>query len=135
VITNRIKISLEATDKIKQLKTRLRIGPMYSVARMALAFSLEDQTPPQEEFYKEDGMEFNRPTLLGEYDALYISLLKERGLYKRTVKGKKPEKVDELSPKDATSYLVAHINRGMMKLHARVKSQEDLFELIREQKI
>ena len=133
MITNRIKISQEATDKIKQLKARLRIGPLYSVARMALALSLEDEKPPQEEFYKEDGMEFNRPTLLGEFDSAYLSLLKERGLYKKTLKGRKLEKVEILNPKEATSYLVAHINRGTLKLHARIKSQEDLYELIKEQ--
>lgn len=135
MITNRIRISAEATDKMKQLKTKLRVGPLYSIARMAFTYSLTDERPPQEEFYKEDGMEFNRLTLLGDHDPIYISLLKERGLYTRPKKGTKRQKTDKLSPKEATSLMIAHINRGVLQLHAKVKNQDDLFEIIQEQQL
>lgn len=135
MISNRIRISKEATDKMKQLKVKLKIGPLYSVARMGLAMSLDDARPPQEEFYKEDGMEFNRSTLFGDYEAAYIALLKERGLFKKASKGKPAVEVAVLAPKEATAYMVAHINRGVMKLHARIKNQEDLYELITERSL
>lgn len=131
MITNRLKISNEATDKAKQLKTRLKAGPLYSIARMGLCLSLEEKKPPQLEFYKEDGMEFNRITLFGEYDSLYTSLLKLKGLYKKPINGPSVP-CDELSPKEATSLLIAHINRGILMLHNRLKNQDDLHELIQE---
>ena len=135
MITNRIRISKESTDKMKQLKMRLKTGSIYPVARMSLALSLQDKRPPQEDFYKEDGMEFNRLTLLGQYDPVYICMLKERGFYKKPRKGIRSQKVETLSSKEATSYMVAHINRGVIKLHARVKNQEDLLLLVQEQNI
>ena len=135
MIANRIRVSEESTDKMRQLKSRLRTGSLYPVARMALMFSLKDKRIPQEEFYKEDGMEFNRFTLLGEYDPVYICMLKERGLYKRDTKNGRVKKVESLTVKEATSYMVAHINRGVIKLHARIKNQEDLFLLIKEQNL
>ncbi|MDP7320709.1 MAG: DndE family protein [Bacteriovoracaceae bacterium] len=135
MITNRIRVSKESTDKMKQLKLRLKVGPLYSIARMALTLSLEEKRPPQLEFYKEDGMEFNRPTLFGEYDSIYTSMLIERGLYKKPKENESPTQVEKLSEKETTSYLVAHINRGMIKLHSRVRNQEDLFDLIKEQNV
>ena len=135
MITNRIKVSIESTDKMKQLKSKLKVGPLYSIARMALSYSLNDERAPQAEFYKEDGMEFNRLTLLGDYDPIYMGLLKERGLYKKPVNGEKSELVSKLSTKEATSLMVAHINRGIIKLHARIKNQDDLLDIIQEQQL
>ena len=135
MITNRIRVSKESTDKMKQLKMRLKTGSIYPIARISLVLSLHDKRPPQEDFYKEDGMEFNRLTLLGEYDPIYICMLKERGLYKKTREGVRFKKTLTLSPKEATSYMVAHINRGVIKLHARVKNQEDLLFLVKEQSL
>ena len=134
MITNRIKISNEATDKAKQLKIKLKAGPLYAIARMGLCLSLEEKSPPQLEYYKEDGMEFNRITLLGEYDAVYTTLLKIKGLYEKPKDGFSSP-CEELSPKEATSLMVAHINRGIGMLYNRVKNQEELFELIKEQEL
>lgn len=130
MITNRIRVSEEATDKMKQLRVRLRIAPMYAFARMGLVLSLNDPKPPQEEYYKEDGMEFNRLTLLGDYDAIFTSMLQEYGFYKKVPKGAKAQRQEFMNPKDATTYLVAHINRGIGILFNRAKNQEDLFEMI-----
>jgi DNA sulfur modification protein DndE len=135
MITNRIRVSAEATDQMKQLKSKLKVGPLYSIARMGFTYSINDKRAPQEEFYKEDGMEFNRLTLLGDCDPIFISLLRERGLYTKPSKGEVSKKTDKLNPKDATSLMVAHINRGIMKLHAKIKNQDDLLELIEEQQL
>ena len=86
MITNRIKVSQEATNKMKLLKTRLKLEVFYPIVRMGLALSLNDKKPPQDEFYKENGMEFTRITLLGEYDPIYMCMLKEYGIYKKLKK-------------------------------------------------
>ena len=76
-------------------------------------------------------MEFNRLTLLGEYDPIYMCMLKERGLYKKD----KSQKENLMTPKEVTSYMVAHINRGVIALSARVKNQEAILYLIKEQNL
>ncbi len=131
MITNRIKVSQEATDKMRQLKMRLKTESLYPIARIALALSLEDDRPPQKDFYREDGMEFNRLTLFGEYDPIYMCMLKERGLYKKN----NSQKENSMTSKEITSYMVAHINRGVIALSARVKNQEDILYLIKEQNL
>ena len=110
---------------------RLKTESLYPIARIALALSLEDDRPPQKDFYREDGMEFNRLTLLGEYDPIYMCMLKERGLYKKN----KSQKESLMTSKEITSYMVAHINRGVIALSARVKNQEDILYLIKEQNL
>ncbi|MCR9203546.1 MAG: DndE family protein, partial [Halobacteriovoraceae bacterium] len=134
MISNRVRISQEASDQIKQIKQKVKAGPKYTVARMGFVLSLNDPRPPQGEFYLEDGDEFNRGVLLGDYDPIFLGMLLERGLYKKPKAGEKSQKVDELTHKQMTSYLVAHINRGVMRLFNKVKNQEDLFNLIKEQR-
>ena len=55
MITNRIKISKESTDKMRQLKMRLKTESLYPIARMALALSLEDDNLLQEIFIEKMG--------------------------------------------------------------------------------
>lgn len=135
MIANRIKVSKESTDKMKQLKIKLKTEHLYPIARMALALSLEEERPPTKDFYREDGMEFSRLTLFGEYDPIYMCLLKERGFYKKPRKNNDFQKCTYLGIKEMTTYMVSHINRGVVQLYARVKSQEDLLNLIKEQSL
>lgn len=134
-ISNRIKVSKEATDKMKQLKTKLKTGPLYSIARMGLMYSLSDDMPPQKEYYLEDGMDFNKTTFFGDDYYTYMTLLEEYGLYTKPTDSNKSEITDELGPKQLTSYLVAHTNRGIVKLSNRIKGQEDLLDLVKEQNL
>jgi DNA sulfur modification protein DndE len=72
--------------------------------------------------YDEEGLEFNRYTLTGEWDELFMSLLRERMV------------ADGLDPsQDLIPYFKAHLNRGVMSLHTRVKSLSDLMDLIPNQ--
>jgi len=60
-------------------------------------------------------MEFNRYTLTGEYDNLFLALLKERCVS------------DEISIKnDLKTQFIAHINRGALLLFNRLKSFSDI---------
>ncbi|MFG1593550.1 DndE family protein [Halobacteriovorax sp. CON-3] len=134
-ISNRIKVSKEATDKMKQLKAKLKSGPLYSIARMGLMYSLADEMPPQKEYYQEDGMDFNKTTFFGDDYYTYMTLLEEYGLYTKPTDSRKSEITDELGPKQLTSYLAAHTNRGIVKLSNRIKGQEDLLDLVKEQNL
>jgi DNA sulfur modification protein DndE len=73
--------------------------------------------PPPDD-YPEEEREFNRYTLLGEYDPLFVALLKQRC------------QQDGLDLSRLADYFRAHMNRGILLLQRRVKSIDDIAELV-----
>jgi DNA sulfur modification protein DndE len=117
---NKIKVSSDVYYRLNQLKgsNRTQITPNL-LARIAFCYSLNIPAIPDPEEYNEEGMEFNRYTLTGEYDSLMINLLKQRLIQ------------DNLDPeKDFTEHFRAHINRGVMEIFSKIKSVEDIFEVL-----
>jgi len=68
--------------------------------------------------YPEEDREFNRYTLLGEYDSLFIALVKQRCYH------------DGVNADLLPDFFRAHVNRGVMLLNARIKSLADVTLLI-----
>jgi DNA sulfur modification protein DndE len=65
------------------------------------------------------GQEFNRYTLTGQYDALFIALLKERMIK------------DGLDcDQDLFKFFRAHIENGIIMLYNRVKYLSDFIDLL-----
>lgn len=115
---NKVKISEESTKKLSRLKGLTGLTPNI-LCRLGICLSLNDPTLPSFEPIEEDGMEFNRYTLIGEYDAYYIALVKERF------------HLDGLETTlDLTKYFKAHLNRGVQLLYNRVKSISDIVLLM-----
>jgi len=73
---------------------------------------------PNPDEYPEEEREFNRYTLLGEYDDLFVALLKERCQH---------DGVDLIRAPD---YFRAHVNRGVILLQACVRSLGDIAVLL-----
>ncbi|MFB6306682.1 MAG: DNA sulfur modification protein DndE [Flavobacteriales bacterium] len=91
------------------------------LARMGLCVSLEEPTIPNIDDYPADSdREFNRYTLTGEWDKLFIALLRQRCL----------EDDIELEEENLIDQFKAHLNRGILLLSKRVKSHEDLGRLV-----
>ena len=82
--------------------------------------SLAEASEPELDVDPADGSEFNRFTLMGEWDPLIVALLEERG----AVKG-----LDE-DNEMLIKYFRAHLNRGVRLLYGRVKELKDLANLI-----
>lgn len=114
----RIQIGSDATNRLRMLKGKTGITPNY-LCRIGLCYSLNEPRPPSPGEYDSDGQTFNRFTLLGEHDALYMALLKERLLQE----GKDPEE-------DLYDEFVAHLNRGVIRIHGNIKDLSDLYQLI-----
>jgi DNA sulfur modification protein DndE len=114
---NKIKLTKEASDRLKQLKARTGLTPNI-LSRIGFCLSLADPTIPNPEDYPEEDREFNRYTLLGEWDALYVALLRQRIA---------EDKLDTTA--DEINVFRAHINRGVMTLSRQVKSLSDLVTL------
>ena len=74
------------------------------------------------ENYPTDGSEFNRYTLMGEWDALIVALLKERCMTDGV----------KLNNDNLVKQFRAHLNRGVGLLHGRVKGLSDLAGMLRK---
>jgi DNA sulfur modification protein DndE len=75
---------------------------------------LGEPAVPNPDDYPEEEREFNRYTLLGEYDDFFVALLNQRC---------HQDGIDESRIAD---YFRAHVNRGVTLLQGRVKSIADL---------
>ena len=115
----RVRFCKEADSWLRTLKSRTGITPNL-LCRLGYCLSLEEMSLPEPAKYPEDSArEINRYTLLGEYDALYEALLRQRladaGITPTS------ETFDE--------QFHAHMNRGVMLLAARMKTLADLDQL------
>lgn len=114
----RVRIDESVSYKLRNLGQATSMTPNY-IARIGLTYSLGEQQPPSMEEYDRDGKEFNRYTLLGDHDALYIALVKKRMIDN----GYDPEQQLE-------EYFLAHLNRGIETLSGRVSDLTDLYEIM-----
>jgi DNA sulfur modification protein DndE len=101
------------------MKSRTGLTPNI-LCRIGLCYSLLDESKPNLEEHQDDGMEFNRYTLTGEWDDLFISLFNFRCYLDQI-----PED-EELRLK----LLRAHVNRGVLQIYNRVRNISDLENLI-----
>ena len=116
---SRVKLGVESTKRLQMLKGRTGLTPNI-LCRIALCYSLNDpQIPNAPVNDGSTGQEIARHTLFGDYDHIYIALLKERCI------------VDSLDPeKDLVAALNAHLARGIVGVFSRVKHISDLRNLI-----
>lgn len=111
----RLRFSKEADNWLRVLKSRTGITPNL-LCRMAFCLSLDEPGVPTNEKHPEDSeREINRFTLLGEYDALMVALLRQRMARDRI-----------LGHTSLTDQFRAHMHRGVLLLAGRLKSLVDL---------
>jgi DNA sulfur modification protein DndE len=114
----RIRVGKDATNKLSALKSKTGLTPNL-LCRIALCYSLENEKvsnliPPDE-----TGQEFNRHTLFGDNDLLFISLVKQRCIK------------DGLDPnKDMVRILKLHLNSGIIAINSRIKEVTDFINLL-----
>lgn len=114
----RIRISRGATVRLQQLKGRTGLTPNI-LSRVALCYSLNEPRIPNPMDYDEDGQEFNRYTLTGEWDNIFMALLRERCIE------------DGLDiEKDLVPQFRAHLNRGVISIYSRIKDLSDFQSLL-----
>lgn len=116
---NRIYISEDSRHKLSVLKGRTGLLPNV-LCRIGLTLSLAETSEPALDVDATDGSEFNRFTLMGEWDPLIVALLEERGIANGFC-----ENNEEL-----VKYFRAHLNRGIRLLYGRVKGVEELVNLL-----
>ena len=113
----RIPFSVEADNRLRTLKSRTGITPNI-LCRIGFCLSIEEPgIPPYLPENFKTGREINRYTLFGKYDQIFVALLITRMVR------------DNLSLVGIDQAFLAHINRGIEILAARIKSVSDLAHL------
>jgi len=107
---------------MRMLKAKTGITPNI-LARLGYCLSLEEPGTPVDPFQDETvGREIKRVTLLGQYDIVYVCLL--RTWLANQTNGK------SLSQKEFDDLFVAHMNRGFELISGRMKSLADLQNIV-----
>ena len=115
---NRLRLSDGLTYKLRNLKGRIGLTPNL-ICRIGFCLSLDDPRIPDPDHYDEDGPEFNRSTLLGDWDDVFEALLRERLVR------------DGLEPNaDFLPQLRAHMNRGAEMACGRMRDLSDVLSLV-----
>jgi DNA sulfur modification protein DndE len=113
----RIRISEDATFKLRILKGRTGLTPNI-LCRIAFCLSLGEPKMPNLN-NDSGGQEFNRYTLTGEWDSLFIALLKEKLI-----------REGQDSHQDLILQFKEHLERGIILLYNRVKNISDFVDLL-----
>ncbi len=118
---NRIYVNEEVDQRLRIMKARTGLTPNL-LCRLGFCLSLAEPGVPDPTLYPEgQAREFNRYTLIGQWDMLVFALLRER-LAQDAL-----DIETELEPQ-----FKAHLNRGVMLLYQRLKNLEDLGTLVAE---
>lgn len=116
---NKVYVSTESSQRLNNLVQRTGLKPNLS-CRLGFCLSLEEMgVPTAQEFGGKGDREFNWSTLFGQWDTLFVALLKQRIVR------------DGLDPeKDLEEQLQLHLNRGVFILFKRMRQLEDLGPLL-----
>lgn len=112
----KIRLTKDASNRLRFLAGKTGLTPNL-LCRMGFCLSLEEPKSPDPGDFPEEEREFNRYTLLGEYDKVYVALLRQR-LHK-----------DGLPTEHLEGHFRAHMNRGITLLQQRVRGVGDLAAL------
>lgn len=112
----RVRFSREADSRLRVLKARTGLDNNV-ICRLGLCLSLEEPGPPRSDSSGPSLREINRYILLGEYDSLFVALLRTRH----------PEYSDDAEA--LARLLVEHLHRGIALLVNRLKSPASLAAL------
>jgi DNA sulfur modification protein DndE len=113
----KIRLTKDASNRLRFLAGRTGLTPNL-LCRLGFCLSLAEPSPPRVDEYGDEDREFNRYTLLGEYDPLFLALLKQRTIS------------EGLSEADLPDLFRAHMNRGVTLLQQRTKGLVDIVSLL-----
>ena len=116
MLLNKIRLTNDSSERLKQLKGRTGLAPNI-LCRIGLCLSLADPAILDPDQSPEEDREFNRYTLLGEWDELYVALLRQRLA------------ADGIPQDRISDYFRAHVNRGVFILSRFARDLTDVAAL------
>jgi DNA sulfur modification protein DndE len=114
---SKLRLTKDASNRLRFLAGKTSLTPNL-LCRIGFCLSLSEPAIPDPSEYADEDREFNRYTLLGEYDLLFVALLKERC------------NADGLDVSLLPDYFRSHMNRGVTLLQQRVRSLSDIADLV-----
>ena len=116
---NKVYVSTESGQRLNLLVQRTGLKPNLA-CRLGFCLSLEEAgIPTTQEFGGTGDREFNWSTLFGQWDTLFVAMLKQR----LVSDGGDPEE-------NLEHQLQLHLNRGVFLLFKRLRQLEDLGPLL-----
>lgn len=119
MLAKKIQLDEASTQILKTMKGRTGLTHQY-LCRLAFCLSLTEPGHPDPASYNERGVEFNRYTLTGEWDRLFVAYLREWLALEQPAGVHNPD-----------AWFRAHVNRGLSILQRRVRTLVDVTELVR----
>ncbi len=114
----KLRVTKEASSRLRFLAGKTGLTPNL-LCRIGFCLSLAEAPVPNPQDFPEEEREFNRYTLLGEFDPLFVALLRQR-CYQDGIQ----------DPALLPQYFRAHMNRGIMLLQQRTRSISDIVNLV-----
>ncbi len=118
MLGKKLQLDEGSTQVLKTLKFRTGLTHQY-LCRIGFCLSLAESGEVDPNAYDGHGLEFNRYTLTGEWDALFVAYLREWVALN-----------DLESQWDEEDWARAHINRGLALLQRRVRTLADVAQLV-----
>ncbi|HYH54252.1 MAG TPA: DndE family protein [Solirubrobacterales bacterium] len=118
MLGKKIQLDEASTQILKTMKGRTGLTHQY-LCRLGFCLSMSEPGQPDPKSYDEQGIEFNRYTLTGEWDRLFLAYLREW-----------LEREDLATEADEGAWFRAHVNRGLTLLQRRVRSLADVTDLV-----
>jgi len=119
---NRLHISYRSQNLLAQLKFRTGLTPNI-IGRFAICVSLNDPSIPNPDEFDEKGSELHPSVLFGDYEDMFMKLMIMR------------LRKDGLDPqKSLNRMLLAHFNRGVIALFARIQDISDFERVILQER-
>lgn len=115
----KLSLTKDSSNRLRHLAGKTGLTPNL-LCRLGFCLPLNEPTVPNPADYPEEDREFNRYALLGEYDALFVALLRQRCHQQK------------LDVSELPDYFRAHINRGIALIQRRVKGLSDILNLVLE---
>src|ERR1700710_3244055 len=101
VLGKKIQLDEASTQVLKTMKSRTALTHQY-LCRLGFCLSLNEPGHPDPGSYDEQGIEFNRYTLTGEWDRLFVAYLRG-GLGPGEARGEQ----------EGSARVRAHVKRGL----------------------
>ena len=123
---NKLRVNAQANQLLMLMKNRTGLTPNI-LSRLGYCYSLNNYDFANPEDYLSEGeelREFNRYTLFGSDNFIYMALQKEWLL---KISTNEKIKFDKLSFDEITE---SHLNRGILVLSKKIKNLEDISDIL-----
>jgi DNA sulfur modification protein DndE len=112
-----LRVTKETSSRLRYFAGKTGLTPNL-LCRIGFCLSLAEPPIPNPADYPEEEREFNRYTLLGEFNPLFVALLRQR-CFRDGIE----------DPAALPLYFRAHSNRGITLLQQRTRSIADIVNL------